>query len=84
MVTPEPTFDKFGEGSCVEGYIYVPGTAAQPPECIPPDECDELDSTMSAALPCPPPPPGRDDSSDDDDRDDGGRDPGGSTAPGRG
>ena len=36
MVSPEPIFDKFGDGSCIEGYTYIPGT-------VPGGECDPDD-----------------------------------------
>ncbi len=36
QISPEPVFDKFGGGSCTDGYIYTPGTANQPDECLPP------------------------------------------------
>lgn len=51
---PQPVFDKFGGGSCEEGYVYVPGGPYQG-ECIPPDECEEAQTASAAALPCPPP-----------------------------
>jgi len=80
MISPEPTFDKFGGGACEEGYVYLPGTAPQPPECIPEDDCDPVTlSDGSVVWDCPPPPPdrGRDDSSTS------GRDPAsGSSVPG--
>lgn len=80
MVSPEPMFDKHGSGSCVDGYIYVPGTV-QEPECIPEDECIEGTQVGAASIPCPP--PGRR-GGDDDSTSTGGGTPGtppGSTAP---
>lgn len=77
MVSPEPVFDKYGGGSCEEGYIYIPGTAPQPPQCVPEDEC-EMVTVADGSVICPPPPPER----DRDDSDEG-RDPIGS-APTRG
>ena len=66
MIAPEPTFDKFGGGACEEGYVYVPGTAPQPPECIPEDDCDPITlADGSVVWDCPPPPPGRDGGRDD-------------------
>ena len=79
MVAPEPVFDKFGGGSCEEGYIYVPGAAFEPSVCVPEDECEGIVNADGSEVPCPPPPPGRDDDDDDDDSSSG-RDPTG--APG--
>ncbi len=74
-IRPQPTFDKFGGGSCEEGYVYIPGTAPQPPECIPIDECDEVTlADGSVEIECPE--PGRDpDPSDSSTRDESPSDP---------
>lgn len=67
LLAPQPTFDKFGDGACEEGWVYIPGTAPQPPECIPEDECDPITlADGSVVWDCPPPPRDRD-------RDDSGR-----------
>lgn len=61
MITPEPTFDKFGSGSCQEVCVCVPETAPQPPECIPEDDCDPITlADGSVEWDCQPPPPDRD------------------------
>ena len=65
MVTPEPVFNKYGDGACEEGYDFVAGTAAQPPVCIPDDGCTPVYDSAGNVIDCPPP-PGR----GDDDRDD--------------
>ena len=67
MVSPQPVFDKYGEGSCEEGYIYVPG-AAQVPRCVPEDECIEETGLTAANIPCPPPYQRPDDGDDDSTR----------------
>ncbi len=54
MVAPEPTFDKYGNGSCDEGWIYVPGAAPENP-CIPEDECDPVYDSAGNIIDCPPP-----------------------------
>ncbi|AZQ67735.1 hypothetical protein EF888_11675 [Silicimonas algicola] len=76
MVRPEPVFDKYGNGSCQEGWIYTPGAAPQQ-LCVPEDECLQPVQTASGIY-CPPvyrqP---QDDGRDDNDR---GRQPVG-TAP---
>ena len=84
MISPEPTFDKFGGGACEEGFVYVPGTAPQPPECIPEDDCDPITlADGSVVLDCTPPPPNRDRDPDRDDSSTTGRDPTtGSSVPG--
>lgn len=73
-INPEPMHDKFGGGSCVAGYTYVPGAGVESDQCIPDDEC--APSTSSAApTPClPPPGRGRDSSTTSS-----GRTPSGST-----
>ncbi len=82
MIAPEPTFDKYGSGACEEGYVYVPGTAPQPPECIPEDDCDPITlADGSVVWDCPPPPPRRD-RGDDDSSSSGGDPSTGSTIPG--
>lgn len=76
MISPEPTFDKFGSGACEEGYVYVPGTAPQPPECIPEDDCDPITlADGSVEWDCTPPPPDRDRDQDRDDSSTSGRTP---------
>lgn len=83
MISPEPTFDKFGDGQCEEGYVYVPGTAPRPPECIPEDDCDPItlaDGSVVWDCPPPPPPPDRDD--DDDSSTPGRPSSSGSSVPG--
>lgn len=60
MVAPEPVFDKYGGGACSDGYVYVPGTAVQPPSCVP-EECEGTLTSTAAQVPCPPPPPRRED-----------------------
>ncbi len=69
MVSPEPVFDKYGGGSCEEGYIYQPGTAYQPPVCE--EDCDAAVDSTGAPIPCPP--PSRRPHDDDDDSSSGGR-----------
>ena len=64
MVRPEPVFDKYGSGSCQEGWIYTPG-AAPMSQCVPEDECLQPVQTASGIY-CPPvyqrdPGDGRDD-----------------------
>ena len=63
MVAPEPVFDKYGTGSCDEGYVYVAG-AAQVPRCVPEDECIDSTQVGAASIPCPPPTRQRDDDDD--------------------
>ena len=78
MVTPEPVFDKYGGGTCEEGYDFVAGTSAQPPVCIPDDGCEPVFDSAGNVIDCPPPPrqPGGGDST--------GRPTGSSTTPGAG
>ncbi|QMU59147.1 MAG: hypothetical protein GKR98_13675 [Boseongicola sp.] len=65
-IRPEPTFDKLGGGECEEGWVYIPGTAPRPPECIPEDDCDPITlADGSVVWDCPPPPPTRDRDRDD-------------------
>ena len=74
-IRPQPVYDKYGGGSCEDGYTYIPGTTVQPDECIPDDECEPGMTSPAAGIPCPPPRRG------DDDRDDSsttGRSPTGS------
>ena len=73
MVTPEPVFDKYGGGSCEEGYVYEPGAAFEPSVCVPEDECEPTVNADGSSVPCPP--PGRDDWEDSDDDSSSGRDP---------
>lgn len=54
MVKPQPTFDKFGNGSCDEGLIYVPGADVIDP-CIPEDECEPVYDTAGTLIECLPP-----------------------------
>ena len=70
QIAPEPMFDKFGGGTCEEGYVYIPGTVPELAECVPEDECDPITlADGSVVWDCPP--PGRDPGDDDDDdRDD--------------
>ena len=56
MVRPQPTFDKFGNASCEGGWIYVPGTAPEYAECVPPDECEPVYDSAGNVLECLPPP----------------------------
>ncbi|MEO9825105.1 MAG: hypothetical protein ABJF50_11880 [Paracoccaceae bacterium] len=51
MVKPQPTFDKFGNGSCDEGLIYVPGADVIDP-CIPEDECEPVYDSAGNVLEC--------------------------------
>ena len=78
MVGMEPVFDKYGGGSCEEGYVYIPGTATTPPVCEP-EECEESSTVGAAAIPCPPP---HSRSDDDDGRTASGRRPVGTAAGG--
>ena len=55
LVAPEPMFDKYGGGSCSEGYVYIPGTAQRPPECIPDDGCIPTVNADGSVEECPPP-----------------------------
>ena len=72
MMGPEPLFNKFGEGSCEAGYTYVPGTAPQPPQCVP-DDCQiSYDAAGAPNILCAPVP-----------QREGGRDPQGSSTTGR-
>lgn len=88
MITPEPTFDKFGGGTCEDGYVYIPGTVPEFAECIPEDDCDLITlADGSVVWDCTPPPIRERDPDPDRDRDPGrddssttGRDPTG--APG--
>ena len=84
-VRPEPMFDKFGGGTCTEGYVYVPGTIPELAECIPDDDCEPVYDTSGAIIDCPPPPRGvpRDAGSDSSSTGTTGRDPTGApgTAP---
>ena len=81
-IHPEPTFDKFGGGSCTDGYIYVPGAAPQNP-CIPEDECEPVYDSAGNIIDCLPP-NGRPQYPNDGGSDDGGRSPdGGSDDGGR-
>ena len=70
-IRPQPIFDKFGGGACEDGWIYVPGTAPERAECVPPDECDDpVYDSAGNVIDCPPPPPRRpDDSGSDEGRD---------------
>lgn len=64
MVRPQPVFDKFGGGSCEGDWIYVPGTAPEYAECVPPDECEPVYDSAGNLIDCPPvrrPDPGRGD-----------------------
>lgn len=54
MVKPQPTFDKFGNGSCDEGLIYVPGADVVDP-CVPEDECRPVYDSAGNVLECLPP-----------------------------
>lgn len=54
MVSPQPTFDKFGNGACEEGYIYVPGSVPTLP-CIPEDECEPVYDSAGNVIECLPP-----------------------------
>ncbi len=54
-INPEPMHDKFGGGSCVAGYTYVPGAGMEADQCIPEDDCAPSTST-AAPTPCLPPP----------------------------
>jgi hypothetical protein len=54
MVAPEPIFNKYGEGACVDGYIYVVG-ATRVPQCIPEDECEPVYNSAGAVTECLPP-----------------------------
>ena len=51
IIHPEPMHDKFGGGSCIAGYTYVPGTGVQQDTCIPDDEC-QSSSVAGAADQC--------------------------------
>ncbi|MFQ6548603.1 hypothetical protein AADZ90_011640 [Aestuariibius sp. 2305UL40-4] len=55
-ITPEPVFNKFGGGSCVPGYIYVPGAVPEQARCVPAGECEEVIlADGSQAVQCTPP-----------------------------
>jgi len=75
-IGPEPMFDKYGGGTCEEGYSYVPGATPQQALCVPEDCEATFNADGSPAIVCPPPRPGRD---PDDSSDGGNRVPG--TAP---
>ena len=75
MVKPQPTFDKFGNGSCDEGLIYVPGADVIDP-CVPEDECNPVYDTAGNVIECLPPIEVREEGDGDSD----GRSPTGSTA----
>lgn len=76
MVKPQPTFDKFGNGSCDDGWVYVPGAAPVDP-CIPEDECEPVYDSAGNIIDCLP----RFEVQEDGDRpSSGGRSPTGSTA----
>lgn len=75
MVKPQPTFDKFGNGSCEDGLIYVPGSTVVDP-CIPEDECEPVYDSAGNIIDCLPP----FEVQEDGDRPSGGRSPTGSTA----
>lgn len=77
QVRPEPVFDKYGGGSCEEGYIYVPGTALRPPQCVPEDECEPVYNSAGTIIDCPPPRTPRPSGGGDDN---GSRPPGAATA----
>jgi len=70
-ISPEPVFDKFGGGSCEDGYTYVPGTVDQP-QCVPDDGCIPTYDSAGAPIDCLPPPSFSEE-----------RDPGRSSTPGR-
>lgn len=55
LIAPQPTFDKFGNGSCDDGWIYVPGAAPINP-CIPEDECQPVYDAAGNVIECLPPP----------------------------
>lgn len=64
MIRPQPVFDKYGEGSCEGEWVYVPGTAPEYAECVPPDECEPVYDSAGNLIECPPerrPDPGRND-----------------------
>lgn len=54
MVKPQPTFDKYGNGSCDEGLIYVPGADVIDP-CVPEDECEPVYDSAGNIIDCLPP-----------------------------
>ena len=56
VISPQPTYDKFGGGECTDGYIYVPGTAPEVDLCIPEDECDPVYDSTGQIIDCPPSP----------------------------
>lgn len=53
-VAPQPTFDKFGGGSCEEGYVYVPGTVPEESLCEP-EDCEPYYDADGSLIECPPP-----------------------------
>ncbi len=55
LVSPQPTFDKYGNGACEEGYTYVPGAVPEMP-CVPDDGCDPTFDSTGAPNDCLPPP----------------------------
>ncbi|MEM9427622.1 MAG: hypothetical protein AAGA06_13075 [Pseudomonadota bacterium] len=81
VIKPQPVYDKFGgSGSCVGGYIYVPGTVPELDECIPEDECDPVYAADGSLIDCIPPSRFPDPGGDDDN--DRGRTSTGTTAAG--
>jgi hypothetical protein len=75
-VAPQPVFDKFGGGSCEEGFVYVPGAVPEEAKCEPEDCVDYYDAD-GTLIECPP--PGR----EPDGSDDSGRTPSVPGTPGR-
>ena len=71
-INPEPMYHKLGGGFCVDGYVYVPGTAPQSDLCIPEDDCI-LQSNLTSDTCLPPPDRDPDDNGRDDPRDSTGR-----------
>lgn len=55
LIRPEPVYNKFGDGSCEGDWIYVPGSAPQRDECVPPDECEPVYDTAGNLIECLPP-----------------------------
>ncbi|MEO1537262.1 MAG: hypothetical protein AAFR73_05985 [Pseudomonadota bacterium] len=78
LVAPEPVYNKFGDGGCEGGWIYVSGSVPEFDECVPPEECESVYDTAGNIIECIPestrPDPSRDDGTGD-----GRRSPTGST-----
>ncbi len=52
VVSPEPVYNKFGDGSCRDGWVYVRGSTTERDDCLPPDECDPVFDAAGNVLDC--------------------------------